>query len=535
MAHPSEDPMLEGKAGSLPVVARATGITLSGVFRRAVRVYGNRTAVVSPDQSLTYAELGARASQVGNALSALGIGHGDRIAVLAENRPEYVETYIAAASLGVTVVALNTRLHPGELAYCVQQAKPKLLVTSAALIAVADQFRNAVPSVGTWICYDGNDRDGYLGYREVAAAAPSSDPDADPGAEDIHNVLFTSGTTGRPKGAMISQRAAATRGLRLAQWLRLTEDDGFVGWVPLFHCGGDEPLYATFTTGGTYATLPKADVETMFTLIERHRLTWTLLLPGVITDFLHHPRREDFDLSSFRMAGGYANMMPRVIEELTKTMHIDYFDAFGQTESSLLVAHGWCHPGIEPSLRKTPTPLMDIRLVDDDQQEVDVGVPGECVVRGPTVMSGYLDNPEATGEAFRGGWLHTGDVLVRHEDGTLTYTDRKKYLIKTGGENVYPAEVETVIAAHPAVQEVCVLGVPDEHWGETIKAVIVTSPGHTVTSAELVQWCRQQLAGYKRPRYIEFRTSDDMPRSTTGKLLRHELAALPATEDQRVQ
>jgi len=157
--------------GFLPVVARATGITLSDVFRRAVRVYGNRIAVVSPDQSLTYAELGVRANRVGNALSALGIGRGDRIAVLAENRPEYVETYMAAASLGVTVVALNIRLHPDELAYCVEQARPKLLVTSAALMAVVDQFRDAVAGVGTWICYDGSDGAGYLGWRELVAAA----------------------------------------------------------------------------------------------------------------------------------------------------------------------------------------------------------------------------------------------------------------------------------------------------------------------------------------------------------------------------
>jgi len=271
----------------------------------------------------------------------------------------------------------------------------------------------------------------------------------------------------------------------------------------------------------------------MFQAIEQEKLTWTLLLPGVITEFLQHPRRGDYDLSSIRFAIGYANMMPQVVKAFTKAVG-DFWDAFGQTESSFLVAYGHVPRGGEPSLRKQPTPLLDIRIVDDDMRELPVGSPGECVVRGPSVMSGYLGDPEATAEAFRGGWLHTGDVLVRNDDGTLSYVDRKKYLIKTGGENVYPAEVEAVLAAHPAVQEVCVVGVPDAFWGETIKAVVVLTPGEALDAPDVVEWCRERLAGFKRPRYVQFLPVEEMPRSTTGKLLRHELAALPISDDQRV-
>jgi acyl-CoA synthetase (AMP-forming)/AMP-acid ligase II len=271
----------------------------------------------------------------------------------------------------------------------------------------------------------------------------------------------------------------------------------------------------------------------MFAAIERERLTWTLLLPGVITDFLQHPRRGDYDLSSMRFAIGYANMMPQVVKAFTRSVG-DFWDAFGQTESSFLVAYGHVPRGGEPSLRKQPTPLLDIRIVDDDMRELPPGSPGECVVRGPSVMSGYLGDEDATAEAFAGGWLHTGDVLVEHEDGTLSYVDRKKYLIKTGGENVYPAEVEAVIADHQAVQEVCVIGVRDEYWGETIKAVVVLTPGEALEATEVVDWCRERLAGYKRPRYVQFLPAEEMPRSTTGKLLRHELAALSVTDDQRV-
>jgi acyl-CoA synthetase (AMP-forming)/AMP-acid ligase II len=268
-------------------------------------------------------------------------------------------------------------------------------------------------------------------------------------------------------------------------------------------------------------------------MIARDRLTWTLLLPGVLTDFLNHPRRGDYDLSSLRFAIGYANMMPGIVAQLASACDIAFYDAFGQSEASYLLAHGLVRPGETPSLRKRPAPLMDVRIVDEAMNEAPDGVPGECVVRGPSVMSGYLEDEAATAEAFRGGWLHTGDLLRREADGTLVFVDRKKYLIKTGGENVYPAEVEAAIAGHPAVQEVCVFGVPDPHWGETIKAAIALRPDHSVDAAEIVAWCRDRLAGYKRPRYVQFLAARDLPRSATGKLQRHLLAAMPIDDGQR--
>jgi fatty-acyl-CoA synthase len=365
-----------------------------------------------------------------------------------------------------------------------------------------------------------------------ACPDPAPDPVARP--DDVHNVLYTSGTTGLAKGAMITQQAAAIRALRLAQWFALTPDDGFVGWLPLFHCGGDESLYATLLTGGRFCALRTADPVTMFAAIERDRLTWTLLLPGVITEVLQHERRRDFDLSSLRFAIGYANMMPTVVARLTEEFGIRFCDAFGQTETSYELAHGWSGPGEVPHLRKTPTPLMEVRIVDAQLREAPVGVPGECVVRGPGVMAGYLDDPEATAEVFRGGWLHTGDVLVRHDDGTLSFVDRAKYLIKTGGENVYPAEVEHAIAGHPAVQEVCAFGVPDPKWGETVKVVVVRTPGGQVDAEQIVAWCRERLASYKRPRYVEFVEAAALPRSTTGKLQRHVLAERGARDGERV-
>ena len=509
--------------GPAEAATTASGATLAALLRRSFRIFADRVALVCDEQRITYGELHERSERLAAALLAAGIEPGGRIAVLSPPRREFVECYAAAARLGVTVVALNTRLHPEELEYCVGLGAPQLVFSSAALAG-------ALPDAVDPIVFG----DGETAYeRFLASGADRPVTVQDPEPEQIHNVLFTSGTTGRPKGAMISQRAAATRALRLAQFYDLTPDDGFVGWLPMFHVGGDESLYATLLTGGKVATFERAEAASMMAAIERERLSWTMLLPGVITDFLNAPSRGDYDLSTLRFVIGYANMMPGVVRRFCEQV-CGFWDAFGQTETSYLVAHGWVAPGGEPSLRKTPAPLMDVRVVDEELHELEPGAPGECVVRGPSVMSGYLGDADATAEAFAGGWLHTGDVLARNEDGTLTYVDRKKYLIKTGGENVYPAEVEAAIASDPAVQEVCVLGVPDEYWGETIKAVVVLAEGQSSTGAAIVARCRGRLAGYKRPRYVEFLPTEAMPRSTTGKLLRHELAALPVTDEQRV-
>jgi acyl-CoA synthetase (AMP-forming)/AMP-acid ligase II len=514
-----------------PQAGAAAGATLDGVFRRAFEVFGDRVAVTSEESSLTYADLRDRAWRLAAVLSASGLKRGDRIAVLSETRPQYVEIYAACAALGVTVVALNIRLHPEELLYCLEKGRPSLLIASGPLAPAAASIRERADYVRHWVALEAID--GWHDYEAMLEVSSPLEPRRVAEPEDIHNVLFTSGTTGRPKGAMISQRAAAIRGLRLAQWFGLSESDGFIGWLPLYHCGGDESLYATILTGGTFCALRKADAEMMFRVTARDRLSWTLLLPGVLTDFLNHPRRGDYDLSSLRFAIGYANMMPDIVAQLTAAFDIDFYDAFGQSESSYLLAHGISGPGETPSLRKRPSPLLEVRIVDDAMKDMPVGQPGECIVRGPSVMSGYLEDDRANDEVFFGGWLHTGDLLRKEADGALTFVDRKRYLIKTGGENVYPAEVEAVIARHPAVQEVCVFGIPDSYWGETIKAVIVPRQGQSTTGQEIVAFCREKLAGYKRPRFVEFVASERIPRSATGKLQRHELAKWPVSDDQK--
>ncbi len=521
---------LPAVSDSLAAAQRASHFTLADLFRRSARLYAERPALVCEELELTYRQLDARTDRLACALRDRGLGRGDRIAALSTTRPEYAELYIAAAKLGITVVALNFRLHPDEIRHCLELGRPALIVVSPDQLPLLDRVGAGLETVTLAARPGGDDGD----YESLLRAAPAErlPPVSEP--EDIHCVLFTSGTTGRPKGAMISQRASVMRAFRCVDWFELAPEDGMIGWIPMFHTGGDECLQATLLSGGRFATFEQADPESLFRGIERHRLTWTAMLPGLITDFLHHPARTRYDLSSLRFTLGYANMMPRVVQEFTRATDSGFWDTFGQTESSFVVALDLVAPGEEPTLRKRPAPLLDVRIVDEMMRDVGVGVPGECVVRGPTVMSGYLEDPLATEDVFRGGWLHTGDVLVAHDDGTLTYVDRLKYLIKTGGENVYPAEVEAAVTAHPSVREACAVSVPDDRWGETVKAVVVLEPGAAASSGEIAEWCRGRLAAFKRPRYVEFLAYEDVPRSTTGKILRHELERRPIEQDQRV-
>jgi fatty-acyl-CoA synthase len=526
--------LLRAPEAGRELAARATWLTVSDLFRRSVRVHRDRIAVVSSEQELTYGELDERVTRLANALAEAGLVRGDRLAVLSTTRPEYIEVYFAAARLGLTLVGLNVRMSLDELVHCAELAQASALFASPGHAAPAEALHARVDGLRHLWWFPDRVADPASAYEQRLRAA-TADPGPDAAEpEDIHCVLFTSGTTGRPKGAMISQRASVMRAMRCADWFELTPDDGMIGWIPMYHTGGDECVKATFLTGGKFATLETPDPEAMYAAIERHKLTWTAMLPGVITDFLHHPRRDAYDLTSFRFALGYANMMPRVVEEFTTALGVGFWDTFGQTESSFVVALDLVTPGAKPTLRKRPAPLLEVRIVDEQLRELPVGTPGECVVRGPSVMSGYIEDAAATADVFRGGWLHTGDVLVRHEDGTLTYVDRLKYLIKTGGENVYPAEVEQVLTGHMAIREACAISVPDARWGETIKAVVVLEPGAECSAQDVKSWCRERLAGFKCPRYVQFLDYDEVPRSTTGKILRHELERLEVSDEQRV-
>lgn len=499
-------------------------ISLADELRRAAQRHADTPAVVWPSGSLSYRDLDRQASRFANGLAHLGLERGDRLAIVSENRVEYIVAYLGAAKMGVTVVAINIRWHPTEALQSLRDTTPRALLLSAPYEPLLDELRALLPPAMRIIHLDSRpapDTASDVPYAHLMAAVDDHEPERRALGSDVHNILYTSGTTGVPKGAMITQRAAALRAARIAHWFGLTERDGFVGWLPLYHVAGEESLYATLVSGGRFAVLPTADPLPMFHIIEAYRLTWTILVPGTVTAFAQHPARRQHDLTSLRFAGGYGDLLtPSVLEQFTTLVGVPYYDAYGQTETSYLVAWHNTPPGLLPTLRKDPTPLLALRLVDDQMADVPDGAVGELVVRGPTLMSGYWHNAEATAEVFRGGWLHTGDLLRRHPDGRLAFVDRKKALIKTGGENVYPAEVERVLAQLPGVVEVCVVGLPDPEWGERVHAVLVLEEGARLTPEAVEAACLRELARYKRPRSLTLLSASPLPRSTTGKVQR---------------
>lgn len=522
------------------LASRAATFTVGDMLRQNARVHRDRTAIVSrdPETRLTFGELNNRANRLANALADRGYGHEDTVAVLSEPRPEYAEIYFGTAKIGTVTAGLNTRFGRRELIHCLDLADADLVIVSDRMRETMDEIRDAV-TVETLVEIGGEATGEYVDYETLLADAPDEDPDVYVRSDDITNILFTSGTTGLPKAAEISQRATVMRALRLVQHLNLDETDAFLGWLPLYHTGGVENMHAALSVGGKMITMPEVDIDEMLELIEEEQATFSLLLPGVLQPLAGHPDRDQYDLTSFKVTGGYANLAnPDTIAELTEATQGQYIDAFGQTETSWNVACGtFIGPGeYHTEYRKTESMFVQIRVVDEEMNRQPVGTPGELVVRGPTVMSGYKSNPEANEEAFEGGWLHTGDIFVRNEDNTLTFVDRKKYLIKSGGENIYPAEVEEVLTAHDAVDEASVVGVPDERWGETVKAVVTTREGYTVTKEELDQFMHDSdLADFKRPRLYQIVAPDELPRSSTGKIQAHKIEEWPITDDQRVQ
>jgi fatty-acyl-CoA synthase len=508
-------------------VAQALGI--SQVYSNVINLYANRTAVVGEDGlDLTYRELGAVSNRLAAYLMQSGVMRGQRVGVLAEPCPESIVVYVACAQIGVTVVGLNTRSTTDDTAWCVNDSDVQRIFYDDASAGRFEELKSVgADRAGVRLDLRHSGTPGEPTLADVVETAGAVPEIRAGNAHDIHAIIYTSGTTGRPKGAMISQAASAIRALRIASWFGLGGDDAFLGWSPLFHTAGEETLNATLLSGGRYLTHRKALADRLVDSVETNRATWGFLLPGIFAEFLEVASTRPEAIHTFRFGGGYGNLLPtRLIDELIDLGPV-FYDLLGQTEASLLIASNRISQKGETEWRKVPTPLLDVQVIDEDGQSSPPGEAGELIVRGPSVMSGYLNNPEATAEVFADGWLHTGDLVRRHEDGTLVFADRRKYLIKTGGENVYPAEVEAAVSSHPAVAEVCVVGVADDRWGETVKAFVVLREGSKVAPSELTEYCRGSLAAYKLPRVVEFLSRNEVPRGITGKIVRAELLQRP--------
>jgi acyl-CoA synthetase (AMP-forming)/AMP-acid ligase II len=490
-----------------------------------------------PGGEMTFEELERASNRLANALGGLGVSRGHAVGVLAENRLEYGLLLYACAKLGAMAAALNWRLAAGELASALRLARPRVVLVSGRHRALFEAARGELDFIERVVLLDeAPGSGGEVAYRALVDGAPDREPAVDVSPEDIVSLVYTSGTTGAPKAAMISQRAILARATVRAADMGLHEEEAFVAWAPMFHMVSSDYLMIMGIIGGKCVITPGFDAELLAGVLHREPVGWLTLMPGAIEPLVEEVRRSGRPPLRLRLVGSMADLLPAdLLAETTTVLQAPYFNSFGSTEAGTLPSSGTRIPiGVRPvRLSKRQSAFCDVRLVDESGEDVPTGEPGEMLMRAPTMFSGYLRAPRATAEVFGGGWYHTGDVMVRNADGTLDFLDRNRYMIKSGGENIYPAELERVLRAHPAVLEAVVIKAADERWGEAPWACVAVRDGG-VSEEELISYTGERVARYKRPRRVVFLNRDEFPRSETGKVVRHELERRLAPPRPRV-
>lgn len=478
-----------------------------------------RTAIVYEGQEITYAQLDDRVGRLGAALRDRGLTPGDRVALLAANELEYMEIQGACLRSGFTLVPLNTRLADPELEYIVGDSSPGLIIAGRdfdeRVKAVAD-----ATSVGERI---GLGDTAILDSYDEWIAGATADPDADPLDPELNaTFLYTSGTTGRPKGAMIDRRGFTARVFVNAMELEISANDVWLQSLPMFHISAYLGFAFAFR-GATSVMLPSFTPADAVKLMTEHQVTSLVLVPTMISMLLDDPALDGFDAEHLRLLiyGGApidGPLLRRALDRLGCGFHQQY----GMTETGAqCVLQPWQHDPEDPEALSSgghPAASFEMRVVDDDDLALATGETGEIVCRGPAVMSGYWNLPEATADTLRNGWMHTGDVGWLDDRGLIHVVDRRNDMIISGGENVYPREVEAVLAEHPAVPDAAVIGLPDDKWGQVVSCVVAEG---APADDELEEFLRARVAGYKVPR--RWIRVAELPRNATGKVLKAQL------------
>jgi acyl-CoA synthetase (AMP-forming)/AMP-acid ligase II len=492
--------------------------TLAGLVRELALQRPDAPAVTLGERTWTFGDLDARSSRVAAALTAAGLGRGSRVAVLDKNAPTFYEVVFGAAKIGAVAVGLNYRLAPPELAAIVADAEPEIVV-------VAPEFICLLPTTGPRTVVLGEEYEAWL------AEAPAGEPEHDPDPDDVVLQLYSSGTTGRPKGAMLTSANLLWTPRMGRDFYGMDGDTVNLVPSPLFHIGGVGYSLTALGQGGHTILVRDVDPAQLLALIERHRVTHTFLVPAVIQMLAESPALAATDLASLRrIAYGGAPMGETQLLKAMAVFGCDFMGVYGMTETAGSVTAlapedhdpGGPRVGLLRSIGK-PVPWLQIRVVDPGTgEDAAVGAVGEIWVRSGQNTVGYWGQPALTSEALvDGGWLRTGDAAYLDAEGYLYMHDRIKDMVVSGGENVYPAEVENVLYAHPDVLEAAVIGVPSDRWGETVKAVVVRRPGAQLDAAGLIDFARTRLAHYKCPTSIDF--ADELPRNASGKVLKKVL------------
>ena len=487
------------------------GFTLYDMIARGASAYGDAAAVIHGEQTVSFGEFCARVDRVAGGLAALGIGRGDRICILAQNDPTYLELYGACARQGIIAYPINWRLTGPEVERVVERAAPRMLVADATTLGVVAGWPKSKTSIPHWYHFGPTAAEGFQPFDALAREGPAP-PAADVAPDDPFAVIVTAAVDVVPRGAVLTHANVLTANLTAMGAFGLTPADRYLLALPLFHITALGTALAHMHAGGASVVVPRFDPEEAVRLIDRHRITHLSDFPPVLSTLLDAAEKLGSRLPSLRDVAGLD--APPTIQRLHETTGARFWTGFGQSETTGFVSLQRVLD--RPGAAGRPVATAWVRLVDDYDREVSVGTPGEIVVRGPLVFQGYFAQPDVTAYTFRNGWHHTGDVGRFDADGYLHYVKRKpeKELIKPGGENVYPAEVETVIVQMEGVSGVCVYGVPDARWGEAVKAVVEVTPVGRYTDQQVSDFVGARIARFKRPHVVLF--TDTLPRTADG-------------------
>ena len=481
----------------------------------------DQTFIYWRDEEISYRTLNEGANRVANGLRALGVGKGDVVSVYLPNCPEFFYTWFGIVKLGAVFGPVNAMFKGDEVRHVLSDSGAVVAVTSQALLDTIKAARGECPALREVICLEGQ-APGAMAFEELMEQPPELEPVA-LARDDLTAIVYTSGTTGRPKGAMLSHFNYVWDTMAAVDVMPIQPGQDRLGLIlPLFHVNAQLTSLSQLYVGGAVAMWERFSPSDFWETVQHYRPTTFSAVPTMLSILLAVPRPEGLDTSSLRyVICGAAPLPLNIFERFEEAFDLRILEGYGLTEAT-------CVSSLNPywGIRKVgsiglPLRGQPMKIVDDNMNELPPGEFGEIVVKGPNVMMGYYNNPEATTETIVNGWVRTGDIGYTDEDGYFFIVDRKKEMIIRGGENIYPREVEEVLFSHPKIAEAAVIGRPDPIWGEEIVAVIVPQPGQTLTLEEVQEFCKERMASYKAPRQVEFR--EDLPKTVTGKVAKKAL------------
>ena len=508
-------------------------LLITDFLARAGKLYPDKTAVVDGSRRYTYREYQARCNQLAHALLKLGIRQGDRVCILSPNSHFFMESFYGVAQIGAVLVPLNYRLMPADHEFILNHAGVKAILADHEYTHVVDEIRPQLPGVEHWIVAqdEGDAADGWQSWDALIADEPAtSTPPVVINENDVVSINYTSGTTARPKGVMLTHRNCYINAYNFIAHLRISHEDVELWTLPMFHCNGWGGPYAITVMGGTNVVLRAVDGAEIFRLIEQEHVTFACMAPAVLNAILSYPDADTHTITTrprFTIAG--APPPAAFIRRLEEDLGWEFIQIYGLTETApiLTVSTPDHYTSGDDYARRARAGVeaigVDIQVMDNDMNPVpkDGTTIGEICARSNVIFKGYWEQPEETAKALAGDYFHTGDLAVWDEFGNINIVDRQKDVIISGGENISSPEIEDALYKHPAVQECAVIGVPSEKWGETPKALLVLNDGQTASEEEIIAFCRENLAHFKCPTSVEF--VDALPRTATGKLQKFRL------------